>query len=465
MREWCRRSGARLLWSTLVVSMFLLTGCGEKARPRIRAFAEGTFSISSQQDSTKDFGGFEIVLVTQSEGDIDTLGVAITDVSGNFRMDISALEEGVFPFIVSRAGTRLAIAEFVVAEGDSTTVSGSFPLNGRRLRIVSPENAAWTAYRNVKALHNQRILELVQSQTASGRNMFDTIASTSAILWSLRLSYPTSMATKLASVESVVMLEGWQDSLVIARLPELGIDYSGIVEAVRAARRSVARQLGQDSSLSLLRWYRERVPDEIQKAELQMELVVALLDSFQNDLALEEALELRRSYPGTDWATWAARATYEIENLLPGLEAPAFQVLLRDGTELSSESLLGKFQILEFYEPTNDIFLKEIGDRNTVFQLLNENIFQILSISTDPDSVVNEALFEEVDPPGMFVFAEGGKESDIARLYNVHVIPTRFLIDPDGLIVSKYTGSGMMDLKDDLIAVIARLNQIASQAN
>ncbi|GMQ80664.1 MAG: hypothetical protein BMS9Abin05_0092 [Rhodothermia bacterium] len=459
------RSNVAWVWTAMVLSATLLSACSEKAPSRIHAFAEGNFSITNQQDSTKDFSGFEIVLVTQTEGDVDTLGVTETNVKGDFRMDISALEEGVFPFIVSRAGTRLAIAEFVVVEGDTTTVSGSFPLGGRRLRIVSPENAAWTAYRNAKALHNQRMLDLVQSQTASSENMFNTIASTSTILWSLRSSYPSSMATKLASAESVVMLEGWQDSLVIARLPELGIDNSGIVGAVRAARRSVARQIGQDSSLSLLRSYWQRVPDESQKAELQMELVVALLDSFQNDLALQEALELRRLYPDSEWATWAARATYEIENLLPGMVAPAFQVVLRNGIKLSSERLLGKFLILEFFEPTDDIFIKEIGERNTVFQLLNENVFQILSISIDPDSVVNEALFEEATPPGMFAFADGGKESDIARLYNVHVIPTRFLIDPDGLIVSKYTRSGMLDLKEDLIAIIARLNQMASQPN
>lgn len=273
------------------------------------------------------------------------------------------------------------------------------------------------------------------------------------------------MATKLASIESVIMLEGWQDSVVIARLSELQIDSDGFVGAVRAARRSVAREMGQDSSLSLLNSYRERVSGEDQKAELQMELVIALLDSFQNELALEEALELRRLYPDSEWATWAARATYEIENLLPGMEAPAFNVTLREGTNLLSEDLLGKFLVLEFYEPTNDIFLRESAERNTVYQLLNKNVFQTLSISIEPDSVINEGLFDEFTPPGMFVFAEGGRESNIARLYNVQVIPTRFLIDPDGLIVSKYTRSGMQDLKEDLIAIIARLNQISAQTN
>ncbi|MCZ6758720.1 MAG: hypothetical protein O7C39_10590 [Bacteroidetes bacterium] len=450
---------------TVVLAASLFSACTKTDPPPIHAYAEGNFSITSQEDSTKDFSGFEIVLVTQTEGDVDTLGVTETDVNGHFRMEIFAREEGVFPLIVSRVGVRLALAEFVVVDGDSTIISGAFPLDGRRLRIVSEENAAWTAYRNTKALHNQRMLDMVRSQTASTENLFNTVASTSTILWSLRSSYPNSMATKLASIESVIMLEGWQDSVVIARLSELQIDSDGFVGAVRAARRSVAREMGQDASLSLLNSYRERVSGEDQKAELQMELVIALLDSFQSELALEEALELRRSYPNSEWATWAARATYEIENLLPGMEAPAFNVTLREGTNLLSEDLLGKFLVLEFYEPTNDIFLRESAERNTVYQLLNKNVFQTLSISIEPDSVINEGLFDEFTPPGMFVFAEGGRESNIARSYNVQVIPTRFLIDPDGLIVSKYTRSGMQDLKEDLIAIIARLNQISAQTN
>ena len=447
------------------VVAIVFVGCSNSEKQSVQTVAEGILSISTQADSTTDFSDFELVLLTQTEGDVDTLGMAITDRTGHFLMEISSTEEGVYPLVVSRSNTQLAVEEFVVAAGDTAYVTASFPLEGRRVRIVSAENAAWSAYKNTKSLHNQSMLRMVQDQSATAENMFNVISRTSSLLWSLRDTYPDKLATSLASAEAIVMLEGWQDSLVVARLPELSIENSGIVDVVRAARRSVARATGQESSLALLRSYIDQLENEEQLAELHMELVVAHLDSFQNEQALSEALEIRRLYPDSDWAQWASRAAYEIENLRPGMTVPSFTVVTRDGDTISSDDLHGKFLILEFYEPTDGIFLKEIGDRNTIFQLLNPNVFQTLSISVEPDEAINDALFEESTPPGMFSFADGGRDSDIARLFNVQVIPTRFLIDPDGTIMSKYTRSSMPALEDDLITVVARLNELSVQPN
>jgi peroxiredoxin len=176
-----------------------------------------------------------------------------------------------------------------------------------------------------------------------------------------------------------------------------------------------------------------------------------------DDEALAAALALRHDYPDSEWADWASRAVYEFENLLPGMEAPAFSVVDTDGNRINSEDLRGKYLILEFFEPRNEVFLKEFGRRETFVSSLDERAFQVLSISLEPDQDVNEALFEEGKPPGRFAFVPEGRDSDIARLYNIQVVPTRFLIDPDGIIVRKYPGSGMLSLAEDVAAIYARL--------
>ncbi len=449
----------------ITVLFLLAAACSTETEPKVTAYAEGTLTIHVQEDSTKDYSGFEVFLASQSEGDVDTLAIALTDREGRFSMDISADEEGIYPLIISRAGVTLAAAEFVLVDGDTSTVTGAFPLLGRRLRIISMENAAWTAYQNTKLQHNSTLLSQIQNQDASLTNMRQVVLRTSTILWSLRTSYPRTMATDLASVESIVMMEGWNDSLVVERMQELRLHNASIVEAVKAARRSTARLFGQDSSLALIRSYIDRLTDEEQKAALHAEIVVAYADSIQNEQALSEALELRRLYPDTEWANWASTATYELENLSPGMPAPAFAVTSIDGDLITTESLRGKFVILEFYEPADEIFLKELVERNAIFSALNPDIFETLSISLDPDSILNSALFEEQRPPGSFSIAPAGRDAAIARQFNIQIIPTRILIDPKGQIVDKYPGSAILSLEDDLVAIIDRLNQAASAFN
>ncbi len=116
-----------------LLSATTLAGCKPDPDPQVKAFAEGTLTIRPQADSTQDYSGFEVLLVTQVEGDVDTLGMAVTASDGAFSMNITASEEGIYPLVISRVGAMLAFEEFVVVDGDSTRVSGAFPLMGRRI--------------------------------------------------------------------------------------------------------------------------------------------------------------------------------------------------------------------------------------------------------------------------------------------------------------------------------------------
>ena len=79
--------------------------------------------------------------------------------------------------------------------------------------------------------------------------------------------------------------------------------------------------------------------------------MLAHIDSSQFDAAIEVAQTMQENFVDTQWATWAERATYEIQNLLPGMEAPNFAVRDANGDSLSLQDLRGKHVILEFYRP------------------------------------------------------------------------------------------------------------------
>lgn len=447
-------------FALLCVALSTLAACGEP-EPVVRSHVSGRLMVSSEIDSTDDFKDFQVVVVRQDPvEDVDTLGQALTDADGQFEMTVESPEAGVFPMIVSRSGATLSVDELIVVDGDSVQVSGTYPLGRRSLRIVSPENAAWSAYRNTRRQHDRRTAELLESGQGTDADLSRMVEMTSAILWSIPESYPGTIAATLARAESVVMLEGWNDELLLERLPSIGADNRLITDVVRAGRRSIARSAGQDSSTRFIRSYVDRVEAPERKASILAELVVAHTDSLQTDEAVEVASELRRRFPESSWSAWASRATYELENLMPGMTAPGFTIVTREGDEVSSTELNQGFILLEFYEPLDEAFLRELAHRNAIIEALDGRILRAVSMSVDPDSAVNEALFDERDLPGLFSYLPGGRESAVATAYNVNVVPTRYLIDPDGRIVSKYRGQAMDALEQDLAAVINSLNDL-----
>ena len=445
----------------LFASMAILPACSSGDYP-VHSTVSGEFSVRAEIDSTGNHAGFRVSVVGQKDGDVDTLGTAVTGADGSFSFEVRASEPGVYPISVERNGSELALGEFVAVDGDTVHVSAVFPLGARRLRIVSAENAAWTAYRNAKTQHNHSMAALIGAGGYTADMMERVITQTSSILWNIQTTFPATIGGNLAKAESVIMMEGWNDSLVVSRYPEIAHSNESVIEVAKAARRSVARLEGQQAALDLLSSYLEVVPQS-KKAGIMAEMVIAHADSNQATEAVEVASELRRLYPDSPWADWAVRATYDLENLQPGMEAPAFSLSDREGRELTSSNLSGNFIILEFFDPLEPIYQREMAARNNIADKLSERLFRYVSVSVEPDEDVNEALFDEVEQPGYFVWSDQGMEQQVIKDFNVHVIPTRFLLDPDGRIVAKYTGPAIDDLESDLVTIINSFNQLADQ--
>lgn len=454
----------RSLYVPCLATFLLLsvTACGDGGEYPVRSHVSGSFSVRAEVDSSGDHAGFRVTVLGQRDGDVDTLGTAVTGRDGAFSFEVRAPEAGIYPISVERNGAELALGEFVAVDGDSVEVSAVFPLGARRLRIVSGENAAWTAYRNAKTQHNHSMAELVGGRDYTAADLRLVISQTSTVLWNIHGTYDGTIGGTLAKAESVIMLEGWNDSLVVARYPEISPENASIVEVARAARRSVARLQGGEAALQMLRTLRDAAPEE-RKPGIMAEMVIAYADSNRSIEAVETASELRRLYPESPWAAWASRATYDLENLQPGMEAPAFALVDHEGQELTSSNQLGRFVILEFFDPLEPLFQREIAARDNIAGSIDPRLFGYVSISVQEDSAINEAFVEEQDHPGHFVLGGGGLDQQVAQDFNVNIVPTRFLIDPDGRIVAKYTGPALDDLESDLVAIISSFNEFAER--
>ena len=458
----------------------MLAACG-KDEAGVRSVLRGDVRLRADVDSTStDQSGFEVLVADRQEGRFDTLGFATTDREGAFEMTITAPERGIYPLLISRGGPTLSVDELVVAEGDTARLQAELPASGRPLRIRSLENDAWGAYQNTKAQHNQSLLQTLQTARSrsaesaadsagsmAGRTtgaMTQRVEQTSAVLWSIRESFPGTFAADLASAEAVVMLDAWNDSLVVARSEAIPATNPNFVGVARALRRARARRDGQAAAIEVLQQALEKVDDREAKAALRAEIVRAHMDSLEVEAAQAEAEALQASYPGTAWARWAGRTIYELEHLMPGMDAPSLSATTTEGTTIRLDSLRGQTVVLEFYRPTDPTFQQELGLRGTLYVAARsqEKPFTLLSISLEPDTLVNEALFEGRDIPGEHVFAPDGLEGPLAQAYNVSVLPSRYLISPDGTLEGKYFGGAMPALYEDALVLLGLVDPAAA---
>lgn len=424
-----------------------------QASGAIRAVLQGTIRVNPEVDSTEDYAGFEVLVAQQAGESVDTLGYATTDRQGRFRTEVVAPERALYPLIIRRRGTTLATANYVVADGESATLNVELPQGNRLLRIRSTENSAWLAYQNTMIMHRRSLVQDLQgdsTQTGSMGQMGQSVEQTASILWHLDDSFPHTLGAAYARAEAVLLLEGWDDSLAVARAREVEPSNPRYVEVARSARRAQARRAGQQAALTLVRAFQERARSENQRAALQAEVVRAHIDSLEQDAAVAAARTLVETYPNSRWTRWADRAAYEVKNLMPGMEAPEFTVTTWTGEELSLPDLRGRPVVLEFYQPSNDLFQKQLPTRKALYEGTRAANLALVSISLQPDTLLNEAFFEGRDLPGTHVIATEEEARAFVETYNIGALPTRFLIDAEGKIVGKYVGSAFAALQEEL---------------
>ncbi len=259
------------------------------------------------------------------------------------------------------------------------------------------------------------------------------------------------MAADLASAKAVVMLDGWNDSLLVVRLRELDPSATGFAESVQAGGRAETRLNGIESGLALLLEMRAIAANPDTRAAIQREITQAYLDVGRKDDAIAAAESLKVNNPGTDWARWAERAQYEANNLLPGISAPGFTLATRDGGVVDLDSLSGKLVVLDFWSPRDRQAPQQLPEIARVVDSDGWSIGLVwISVALEPDPDLYDAFFEGRNVPGIQVRASRETTQDLITRYNVQIVPTRYLIGKDGRIVDKYPGNALLRLSTDI---------------
>ncbi|PEN14539.1 hypothetical protein CRI94_05810 [Longibacter salinarum] len=434
-----------------------ISACGESssASKPVQSVIQGHITVDANVSGATDFSGFEILVVRPDGRSLDTLGRAETARDGAYSAVVTAPERGIYPLVIRRRGNVLLRTDYVVADKDTASMNIAFPFTGNYVPIRSVENSALVAYRNTMGLHRQRLMQRLQNDAYSENNVSMNVRQTSSILWGMRENYSGTYAAQIASVESLALLESWNDSLVVVRAGQIEPANPRFVTAGRIARRAEARRNGQEAAVKLLGDFKTRASTDEQRAALQAELVRTYIDSLQEEEALAAADDLADEFDDSEWADWADRARYEVENLLPGKPAPDMDVRTVQGESLRLDDYEGYLVVLEFYHPSDDMYQRQIPTRNALYEATRTDSVAFISVSLEPDSLLNRAFFDGRTLPGKHVIAGDGGEDPIVESYNIGTVPTRYLIDRDGSIVDKYPGATFFSLQD---AITERLS-------
>lgn len=439
--------------SALVVILILLLGACQQPEPSVQSYLEGRVVVDSSTGTSDDASGFRVLVLRPDGRRVDTLGYTGTDGDGRFQMAITAPNRGIYSLSFwSRTGrSPLATTDYVVASGDSATLRVELPSDPPLLRPESPENRALRSYQNVAAMHRRMLTRREQTDTDGANVLVQNVRLTSSTLWRLRDRYPGTYASQVAAVESLSLLEGWNDSLVVARARQIPPSSPRYVDAVRIARRAEARRHGHRAALDLLDTFEADAAHPRNQAGVKAARIQAFLDSMQVEAALSAAQRLRAEHAHSPWTEWARRVRYEAHNLQPGMRAPNLTVRTLEGDTLSLRGLQGRPVVLEYYRPGTDLYTLQRPLRNTLYEATRPDSVAFVSISVEPDSLVNRAYLRNQHLPGHTVIAPEGSEDPLATRYNVVQVPAWVLIDEDGRIVDRYRASALPTLRHRLL--------------
>ena len=429
-----------------------MAGCGDGGPEHAQSHLLGRITTATGSD----FGGFRVLVVDVEGRSIDTLGRAVTASDGEFSLTVTAPERGVYPLMIwGRDGRRrLASTDYVVVDGDSGTLRAEFPMEDRGLQVRSDENMALRAYRNTIAQHRRTLVERLRTEAVDSNAISQGVRQTSSMLWSLQKTFPRTYASQLGAAESLSLLAGWDDSLVVARARDVEPSSPRYVEVAQIARRAAARRHGQAAALDLLDAFAARAQTVEQRAGIQAARIQLFVDSAQVDAALSTAHRLRNEYPDTKWAEWAKRVQYEINNLRVGMPAPSFAARTVEGDSISLLGLAGQPVVLEYFRPGSKLYQQQLATRNVMYERTRSDSVAFVSVSVSPDTLLYRAFAQDQPLPGAEVIAPEGMDDPLVAAYNIADVPTRVLIDATGRIVGRYPGSAFFAFQEDLAQLL-----------
>lgn len=128
------------------------------------------------------------------------------------------------------------------------------------------------------------------------------------------------------------------------------------------------------------------------------------------------------------------------KTIQPGLEAPDFTLLDREGKEISLSSLRGQPVLVDFWASWCKPCRASMPGLKALYERFHAKGFEILGVSIDSSPEPWKQAIVEDETPWIHVLDESqgkNRPTKAAQLYGVRAVPSYFLIDAEGKLIGK----------------------------
>ena len=124
-----------------------------------------------------------------------------------------------------------------------------------------------------------------------------------------------------------------------------------------------------------------------------------------------------------------------------GKELPDFSAVAFDGTPVSFSDYRGKMVLLNFCAKWCGFCAPEMPHIKEAYAQYHKDGFDVVGVSLDESEAELREFIEEHNIPWLQIFDGKGWESELARYFGINSVPSQWLIDRDGKILSVSTRS------------------------
>ncbi|MCG9134191.1 redoxin domain-containing protein [Candidatus Poribacteria bacterium] len=122
-----------------------------------------------------------------------------------------------------------------------------------------------------------------------------------------------------------------------------------------------------------------------------------------------------------------------------GKKFPDFSAVAFDGTPISFSNYRGKMVLLNFCAKWCGFCAPEMPHIKETYEQYHKDGFDVIGVSLDENEAELREFIEAHDIPWLQIFDGKGWESELARYFGINSIPSQWLIDRDGKILSVET--------------------------
>lgn len=415
-------------------------------------FIQGRITVNPKVDTTKDYSGIGVTVIQRdTSGNADTLFHAVTDKEGDFEGKATFKKTNIYPLYISRNGDVISRSSIILANKDSIKVTGQIPDFNQTAKISSKQNTAFRVYRRVERNYNN-IVKYVNSGALPQDTIPGLVKTWSNLFWSIRKSYPHTIAANRSTINAFQLLSGIYDKELLQKYDSLNVDDTLRNELAEMATDAAARTYGLNGALHYIDSLKQNAKEPRYKMILSKNSIKLLYDSSRVKQARTGLTKFKKNYDSEfkDAKEWVKGFQYNLDHLAPGMTMPAFKIVTTSGDTISNKTLKGKPYLLEITGLANKLYQSQFPRMQAIYLIYKRFGLQYVTVPIDQSQVTINAFFKQRGKDWPVAKAGAYKKSNMLKRFNVQYIPTRFLVNSDGKIIRKYVGTDINRFISDL---------------